>query len=166
MADRVSIGPFWGAEPNGSMTRPPDERERQLSQFPTPDLTGGYRPRPVVPTMCDKQVIAAYRNSRQTRLTICTSLLQREPHDSGDHVRPAMHSHSRFPLQLTGAYIRLPSRASPVPDQNQQDIGPIPNWTASSRWRCRQTVYSPSYWSPFAPLALDRRAHIEPVPTD
>jgi len=111
-------------------------------------------------------VIAAYRNSRQTRLTICTSLLQREPHDSGDHVRPAMHSHSRFPLQLTGAYIRLPSRASPVPDQNQQDIGPIPNWTASSRWRCRQTVYSPSYWSPFAPSALDRRAHIEPVPTD
>ena len=113
-----------------------------------------------------KHVIAAYRNSRQTRLTICTSLLQREPHDSGDHVRPAMHSHSRFPLQLTGAYIRLPSRASPVPDQNQQDIGPIPNWTASSRWRCRQTVYSPSYWSPFAPSALDRRAHIEPVPTD
>ena len=109
---------------------------------------------------------AANRKKMSARLVTCTSLLQPTPHDSGDHVRPAIHPLSRSLLRLTGVYIHLPSRAAPVPDQNQRDIVWIPSWIADCRWRCRQTVYSPLYWPPFAPLALDRRAHIELVPVD
>ncbi len=88
---------------------------------------------------------AANRKRMSARLATCTSLLQPTPHDSGDHVRPSTHPHSRFPLRLTGVYIHLPSRAAPVPDQNQRDIAWIPSWIANCRWRCRQTAYSPLY---------------------